>query len=84
MPSLTQSAAGSSSNSIETLVKKLEEIDVAEQKAHSGVWKKRGELLKSVLKANGVFCFEIDRIIGTAADHETAPEDLNDDQAGHG
>ena len=71
-------------DSIETLVKKLEEIDVAEQKAHSGVWKKRGELLKSVLKANGVFCFEIDRIIGTAADHETAPEDLNDDQAGHG
>ena len=71
-------------DSIETLVKKLEEIDVAEQKAHSGVWKKRGELLKSVLKANGVFCFEIDRIIGTAADDEAAPEDLNDDQACHG
>jgi hypothetical protein len=53
-------------DSIETLVKKLEEIDVAEQKVHSGVWKKRGELLKSVLKANGVFCFEIDRIVGTA------------------
>jgi len=52
-------------DSIETLVKKLEEIDVAEQKAHSGVWRKRGELLKSVLKANGVFCFEIDRIVGT-------------------
>jgi hypothetical protein len=71
-------------DSIETLVKKLEEIDVAEQKAHSSVWKKRGELLKSVLKANGVFCFEIDRIIGTAADDEVALEDLNDDQAGHG
>ncbi|MGH6849779.1 MAG: DUF2130 domain-containing protein [Methylocella sp.] len=53
-------------DSIETLVKKLEEIDVAEQKAHSVVWRKRGELLKSVLKANGVFCFEIDRIVGTA------------------
>ncbi|MGB6177519.1 MAG: DUF2130 domain-containing protein [Methylocella sp.] len=71
-------------DSIETLVKKLEEIDVAEQKAHSGVWRKRGELLKSVLKANGVFCFEIDRIIGTAADDEVALEDLNDDQACHG
>jgi hypothetical protein len=70
-------------DSIETLVKKLEEIDVAEQKAHSGVWKKRGELLKSVLKANGVFCFEVDRIIGTAADDEVALEDLNDDQACH-
>ncbi len=71
-------------DSIETLVKKLEEIDVAEQKAHSGVWKKRGELLKSVLKANGVFCFEIDRIIGTAADDQVALEFLNDDQACHG
>jgi hypothetical protein len=30
------------------------------------VWKKRGELLKSVLKANGDLCFAIDRIIGTA------------------
>jgi hypothetical protein len=71
-------------DSIVTLVKKLEEIDVAEQKAHSGVWRKRGELLKSVLKANGVFCFEIDRIVGTAADDEVALEDLNDDQACHG
>jgi hypothetical protein len=30
------------------------------------VWRKRGELLKSLLKANGVFCFEIGRITGTA------------------
>jgi hypothetical protein len=53
-------------DSIETLVKKLEEIDVAEQNAHRRVWINRGELLKSVLKANGVFRFEIDRIVGTA------------------
>jgi len=71
-------------DSIETLVKKLEEIDVAEQKAHSGVWRKRGELLKSVLKANGVFCFEIDRIVGTAVDDEVDLEDPNHDQARHG
>jgi hypothetical protein len=70
-------------DSIETLVKKLEEIDVAEQKAHSGVWRKRGELLKSVLKANGVFCFEIDRIVGTVADDDVDLEDLNHDQACH-
>jgi hypothetical protein len=62
-------------DSIETLVKKIEEIDVAEQKAHRRVWINRGELLKSVLKANGVFRFEIDRIIGTAADDEAALED---------
>ena len=71
-------------DSIETLVKKLEEIDVAEQKAHSGVWRKRGELLKSVLKANGVFRFEIDRIVGTAVDDEVDLEDPNHDQARHG
>jgi hypothetical protein len=53
-------------DSIETLVKKLEEIDVVEQKAHRRVWINRGELLKSVLKANGDFRFEIDRIVGTA------------------
>jgi hypothetical protein len=53
-------------DSVDTLVKKIEEIEVAEQKAHSAVWKKRGELLKSVLKANGVFCFEIGRITGIA------------------
>jgi hypothetical protein len=53
-------------DSIETLIKKIEEIEVAEQKAHNAVWKKRGELLKSVLKANGTFCFEIERILGTA------------------
>jgi hypothetical protein len=53
-------------DSIETLVKKLEEIDVAEQNAHRRVWINRGERLKSVLKANGVFRFEIDRIVGTA------------------
>ncbi|HEV7911336.1 MAG TPA: DUF2130 domain-containing protein [Methylocella sp.] len=66
-------------DSIETFVKKLEEIDVAEQKAHSRVWRDRGELLKSVLKTNGVFCFELDRIIGTAADDELARQDLNHD-----
>jgi hypothetical protein len=53
-------------DSVETLIKKIEEIEVAEQKAHNAVWRKRGELLKSVLKANGVFCFEIGRITGTA------------------
>ena len=57
-------------DSVETLVKKMEELDVAEQKAHSAVWRKRGELLKSVLKANGVFCYELGRITGTAEEAE--------------
>lgn len=53
-------------DSVETLIRKVEQIEVDEQKAHSGVWKERGELLRSVLKVNGDLCFEIDRIIGTA------------------
>lgn len=39
-----------------------------EQKTHNNVWKKRGELLRSVLKVNGDFRFAIGRIIGTAED----------------
>jgi hypothetical protein len=53
-------------DSVETLIGKLEAIDVAEQSAHKAVWQKRGTLLRSVLKAHGDLCFEIDRIIGTA------------------
>ena len=52
--------------SIELLIGKLEQIDVDEEKAHKSVWKKRGELLRSILKVNGDFRFAIDRIIGTA------------------
>jgi hypothetical protein len=53
-------------DSIDTFIKKIEETDIAEQEAHNKVWRKRSDLLKSMLKANGVFCYEIGRIIGTA------------------
>jgi hypothetical protein len=53
-------------DSVETLIRKLEQMEVDEQKAHGTVWKKRGELLKAVLKANGNLRYELDRIIGTA------------------
>lgn len=53
-------------DSIEAFIKKIEETDIAEQEAHNKVWRKRSDLLKSMLKANGVFCYEIGRIIGTA------------------
>ncbi|MCW5696319.1 MAG: DUF2130 domain-containing protein [Bauldia sp.] len=55
-------------DSIEMLVNGLLDIDVAEQKAHSAVWEKRGKLLRSVLKTHGDICFELDRIIGTASE----------------
>jgi hypothetical protein len=54
-------------DSTEGLISKLEQIDVDEEKAHRTVWKKRGELLRSVLKVNGDFRFEIGRIVGTAS-----------------
>jgi hypothetical protein len=57
---------------IEILVGKLEQIEIDEQTAHKNVWKRRGELLRSVLKVNGDFRFALDCIIGTAEDPESA------------
>jgi hypothetical protein len=51
---------------VETLIGKLEEIDVAEQKAHATVWEKRGRMLRQALKTHTDICLEINRIIGTA------------------
>jgi hypothetical protein len=48
------------------LIRKLENIEVDEEKAHRAVWAKRGALLRAVLKANGDLCFELNRITGTA------------------
>lgn len=64
---ITSERCGQLLDSIEALIRKLEQIDVDEQKAHASVWKKRGELLRTALKINGDFCFEISRIVGTAA-----------------
>jgi hypothetical protein len=63
---ITSERCGQLLDSVEAMIRKLEQIEVDEEKAHRAVWKKRGELLKSVLKANGDLCFAIDRIIGTA------------------
>jgi len=52
--------------SIETLVGRIEKIDVDELKAHKAWWAKRGSLLKDILKANGDFRYTLDSIIGTA------------------
>jgi hypothetical protein len=52
-------------DSVETLINKLLELDVDEQKAHTAMWAKRGKLLKATLKSHGDLCFEFDRIIGT-------------------
>jgi hypothetical protein len=52
-------------DSVEAFIRKLEKIDVDEEKAHRAVWTKRGELLRAVLKANGDLCFALNRITGT-------------------
>jgi hypothetical protein len=56
--------------SVETLINKVLELDVDEQKAHNAMWAKRGKLLKATLKSHGDLCFEFDRIIGTADESE--------------
>jgi hypothetical protein len=61
---ITSQRCGQLLDSVETLIQKLEKIDVDEQRAHRSVWAKRGELLRAVLKANGDFCFELNRITG--------------------
>jgi hypothetical protein len=51
-------------DSVESLVGKLEQIDVDEAKAHRKVWAKRGVMLREILKAHGDLCFAIDTITG--------------------
>jgi hypothetical protein len=63
---ITSERCGQLLDSIETLIRKLEKIEVDEEKAHRAVWTKRGELLRAVLKANGDLCFAFNRITGTA------------------
>jgi hypothetical protein len=63
---ITSERCGQLLDSVETLIRKLEKIEVDEEKAHRAVWTKRGELLRAVLKANGDLCFAFNRITGTA------------------
>jgi hypothetical protein len=53
-------------NSIESHTDKLLEIDVAEQKAHRGVWERRGGVVMSLQKAHGNLRADVARIIGTS------------------
>ena len=51
---------------------------------HENAWKKQAEAIRAIQKAKAELSNEISCIIGTAADDEVAPEDLNDAQACHG
>jgi len=51
---------------IDTHSEDLLDLQVKEKKAHDAVWKKQGELIRSVQKVRAELCNEIDSIIGTA------------------
>lgn len=51
-------------DSVDSQITKLEEIDVAEHKAHSAVWERRGKAIKGIEKAHGDLRFEVNRIVG--------------------
>ena len=51
---------------IDTHTDDLLDIQVKEKKAHESVWKRQGELIRSVQKVRAELSNEIDTIIGTA------------------
>ena len=53
-------------DSVQSLVGKMEKVDIEEQKAHYKTWDTRAALRQATLKANGDFRFQIRRIVGTA------------------
>lgn len=59
---------------IEIRTADMEELDVKEKKAHDGVWKRRGELIRSVQKAQGDLNAQIDLILGSRGDASDTEE----------
>ena len=56
---------------IDSQAEKLLDMQDKEEKTHRDMWKRRGEVLKSIQKVNAEVRNEIDLIIGTADDTET-------------
>lgn len=59
---------------IDTHSDELLDLQVKEKKSHDAVWKRQGELIRSVQKVRADLCNEIDIIIGTADSACTAGE----------
>lgn len=57
-------------DSVQSLVGKMEQVDIDEQSAVNKACEKRAALRQSVLKANGDFRYQIRRIVGTADANE--------------
>jgi hypothetical protein len=69
---------------VDTRAEELLEQQAKEISWHKNFWRKQGEAFRAIQKVPADLSHEINCIIGTAADSETALEDLNDDQACHG
>jgi chemotaxis protein histidine kinase CheA len=59
---------------IDTQSDELLDLQVKEKKAHDAIWKRQGELIRSVQKVRADLCNEIDIIIGTADSAGTGGE----------
>jgi hypothetical protein len=59
---------------IETRAADMEELDVKEKKAHETVWKRRGELIRSIQKARGDLGAQIEQILGSRTDASDTEE----------
>lgn len=69
---ITSERCGDLLKRIDTHTDDLLDIQVQEKKAHDRVWKRQGELIRSVQKVKVEIGREIDAIIGTADDEEPA------------
>lgn len=71
---MTSELCGQLFQQIETRAADMEELDVKEKKAHETVWKRRGELIRSVQKAQGDLSAQIDMILGSKSDASDTEE----------
>lgn len=60
---------------IETQVGRMLELEASEEKAHRLTWERRSRLINGVRKVHGDLCFEIERVLGTAAHNGPAFDD---------
>ncbi len=61
---MTSELCGQLFHQIESRAADMEELDVKEKRAHENVWKRRGELIRSVQKAHGDLSAQIELILG--------------------
>ena len=55
-------------DSVQSLVGKIEQVDIEEQNAHHKTWDKRATLRQAILKANGDFRFQLRHLVGAVED----------------